>query len=63
MMTSPLESLRQSLPDYARDIKLNLGTLSGEGGTPELSKGQKWGVAVASSIASRNHSPYPRHRA
>src|SRR5690606_33137805 len=42
-MTTPLESLRHALPDYARDIKLNLGTLLGTEGTAELSKAQKWG--------------------
>lgn len=56
MMKSPLESLRQSLPDYARDVKLNLGTLLGVDGAPELSESQKWGVAVASSLASRSHA-------
>lgn len=53
-MTTPLESLRQALPDYARDIKLNLGTLLGTDGPAELSKAQKWGSAVAAAIASRN---------
>ncbi|MDX3928946.1 MAG: carboxymuconolactone decarboxylase family protein [Shinella sp.] len=53
-MTSPLESLRQALPDYARDIKLNLGTLLGADGVPDLSRSQKWGAAVAAAVASRN---------
>jgi len=53
-MTSPLESLRQSLPDYARDIKLNLGTLLGADGLPDLPKTRKWGSAVAAAVASRN---------
>lgn len=53
-MTSALENLRQALPDYARDIKLNLGTLLGAEGAPELTKAQKWGAALAAAIASRN---------
>lgn len=53
-MIGPLESLRQSLPDYARDIKLNLGSLFGSDGLPELPKSQKWGSAVAAAVASRN---------
>ncbi|WP_449256001.1 carboxymuconolactone decarboxylase family protein [Bosea sp. (in: a-proteobacteria)] len=53
-MTRSLEGLRQSLPDYARDIKLNLGALLGEAGLPELTAGQKWGAAVAAAIAGRN---------
>jgi alkyl hydroperoxide reductase subunit D len=49
---SALEHLRQSLPDAARDIKLNLAAVL-EGGP--LTDGQRWGVAVASAIAARNH--------
>jgi alkyl hydroperoxide reductase subunit D len=51
---SALETLRQSLPDYARDIKLNLGSLLGPDGAPELTPAQKWGSALAAAIASRN---------
>ena len=54
LMTTHLESLRQALPDHARDIKLNLGTLLGVEGAPELSAAQKWGSAVAAAVASRN---------
>lgn len=51
---SPLEELRQSLPDYARDIKINLGSLLGPDGLPDLSPSQKWGSAIAAALASRN---------
>lgn len=51
---SPLEELRQSLPDYARDIKINLGSLLGPDGVPDLSPNQKWGAAIAAALASRN---------
>jgi lipoyl-dependent peroxiredoxin subunit D len=48
---SSLETLRNALPASAKDIKLNLQTvLQGE----SLSLAQRWGVAVASAIASRN---------
>ncbi len=53
-MTSPLESLRQTLPDYARDIKINLNMVLGPDGVPDLSPAQKWGAAIAAAIASRN---------
>lgn len=53
-MTTPLESLRQALPDYARDIKLNLGSLLGPDGVTDLSPDQKWGSAIAAAIASRS---------
>ncbi len=44
-----LETLRDSIPDYAKDIRLNLGTLAGETG---LSEQQKWGVFLAAAYAS-----------
>ena len=49
-----LDTIRDSLPDYARDLKLNLGSVLAPTGAPGLSEKQIWGVAVASAIASRN---------
>lgn len=48
-----LEALRQSLPDYAKDIRLNLGSLLGPEGLSELTPAQKWGVAIAAAFAAR----------
>jgi alkyl hydroperoxide reductase subunit D len=47
---SQLESLRQALPEAARDVKLNLQAVL-QGGP--LSPAQRWGVAVAAAIAAR----------
>ncbi|RAI42912.1 alkyl hydroperoxide reductase, partial [Rhodoplanes roseus] len=49
---SLLEALRQELPDYAKDIKLNLGSLLGAGAVPELTPAQRWGSAIAAAIAA-----------
>ena len=46
-----LENLKTSLPDYAKDIRLNLGSLATE---PALSAEQRAGTFVASALASRN---------
>jgi alkyl hydroperoxide reductase subunit D len=46
-----LESIRGRLPDYAKDLKLNLGSLASE---PVLNQQQRAGTFVASAIASRN---------
>lgn len=46
-----LDALRDSIPDYAKDIRLNLGTLASE---TTLSDQQKWGTFLASALASRN---------
>jgi alkyl hydroperoxide reductase subunit D len=48
---SALESLRASLPEAAKDIRLNLQSVL-QGGV--LSPAQRHGVAVASAIASRS---------
>jgi alkyl hydroperoxide reductase subunit D len=46
-----LEEVRNLIPDAARDIKLNLQAVLAES---SLSQQQRWGVAVASAVASRN---------
>ncbi|CAL8979447.1 Alkyl hydroperoxide reductase AhpD [Rhodoplanes serenus] len=50
---SELETLRQALPDYGKDIRLNLGSLLGSGGVPELTAAQTWGCAIAAAVAAR----------
>jgi len=46
-----LEILRGTLPEVAKDLRLNLGAVLQPG---TLSLEQVWGVAVATAIASRN---------
>jgi alkyl hydroperoxide reductase subunit D len=46
-----IESLKAALPDYAKDLKLNLSNVLA---TPGLTEQQIWGTAVAAAIASRN---------
>ncbi|MBI1391603.1 MAG: alkyl hydroperoxide reductase [Alphaproteobacteria bacterium] len=46
-----IDSLRDRIPDYAKDIRLNLGTLASE---TSLSDQQKWGAFLTSALASRN---------
>jgi lipoyl-dependent peroxiredoxin subunit D len=46
-----LENLKLALPDYAKDIRLNLGSLATEA---SLSDEQRAGTFIASAIASRN---------
>ncbi len=47
-----LETLRGSIPEPAKDIKLNLQSVLQPGGP--LSPAQRWGVAIASAMAARN---------
>jgi len=49
-----LDNIRDAIPDYARDLKLNLGSVLATTGAPGLTEKQIWAVAVASAIASRN---------
>ncbi|WP_191085288.1 carboxymuconolactone decarboxylase family protein [Roseococcus microcysteis] len=46
-----LEALRNALPEYAKDQKLNLGSLSTE---PSLTQQQRAGCFIVSALASRN---------
>src|SRR3979490_1648626 len=54
-----LDTIRDAIPDYARDLKLNLGSVLTTTGAPGLTDKQIWAVALASAIASRN-LPLPR---
>jgi lipoyl-dependent peroxiredoxin subunit D len=57
MMT--LDTLRERLPGYARDLNLNLGSVLTPAGAPGLTERQIWAVALAAAIASR-HVPLVR---
>ena len=46
-----IDALRDKIPDYAKDIRLNLGTLASE---TSLSDQQKYGTFLASALAGRN---------
>ena len=46
-----IDNLKSALPAYAKDQKLNLGTLSR---TTELNEEQLWGSLVAAAAATRN---------
>ena len=46
-----LESLRNAIPDAAKDLRLNLGNVLQPG---TLTKEQVWGTAVACAIGARN---------
>lgn len=46
-----LDQLLNSIPDYAKDIKLNMGSVLRQA---ELTEQQTWGTAVACTIAARN---------
>jgi alkyl hydroperoxide reductase subunit D len=51
-----IEEWRDALPDYARDLKLNLGSVLTASGAPGLNEKQIWSIALASAIAARNTS-------
>lgn len=49
-----MDALRDRIPDYARDLRLNLSTVLTPQGAPGLGDSQLWMTALASAIASRN---------
>ncbi|MFI2430671.1 alkyl hydroperoxide reductase [Streptomyces sp. NPDC018693] len=46
-----LDSLKSRIPDYAKDLKLNLGSVIGNSDLPAQ---QLWGTVLATAIASRS---------
>ncbi|HEY7608598.1 MAG TPA: carboxymuconolactone decarboxylase family protein [Alphaproteobacteria bacterium] len=46
-----LESLKSALPDYAKDLKLNLASVAAEAA---LTDQQRWGALMATAVAARN---------
>ena len=46
-----IEALKDTLPDYAKDLKLNLSSLLADA---VLSEQQRWGALLATALASRN---------
>jgi lipoyl-dependent peroxiredoxin subunit D len=53
-VATTLEGIRDSLPGYARDLSLNLGSVLSPAGAPQLSERQIWSVALAAAAASGN---------
>ena len=49
-----LSEIKSSIPDYAKDLRLNLDSVLSEGGAPGLNSRQIAMVALASAIASRH---------
>ncbi len=49
-----IQELRAGLADYAKDIKLNLGSVLSEEGAPDLSLKQIYGIALASAYTTKN---------
>jgi len=49
-----VQELKSQLGDYAKDTKLNLGSVLTEEGAQDLSQNQIYGIALASSYATKN---------
>lgn len=46
-----IDQIRDQIPDYAKDLRLNLSTVLSQ---PELTARQIWGTTLASAIAARH---------
>lgn len=49
-----LELISAAIPDYARDLRLNLASVLTVTGAPGLSEEQIWSIALAAALAARN---------
>ncbi|MEZ4815029.1 MAG: carboxymuconolactone decarboxylase family protein [Bdellovibrionota bacterium] len=48
------ESFRESIGDFARDVRVNLSSVLSEEGAPGLSTAQVWGVALSCAYATKD---------
>ena len=49
-----LDQIKEQLPEYAKDTKLNLSTVLSETGSPGLSETQIYGIALCSAVTIKN---------
>ncbi|MBY6205506.1 carboxymuconolactone decarboxylase family protein [Halomonas denitrificans] len=49
-----IDTLKQTIPDYARDLKINFGNVLDAEQHDALNESQVWSIALASAIAARN---------
>jgi len=49
-----VDAIRERIPDYAKDLRLNISTVLTPQGAPGLTEAQLWMTALASAIAARN---------
>lgn len=47
-----IQDLKSRIPDYAKDLRLNLSTVLTSEGSPALNDAQRWGVALASAFST-----------
>jgi len=48
------EAYRESIGDFARDVRVNLSSVLSEDGAPGLSPNQLWGVALSCAYATKD---------
>ncbi len=51
-----VEALRDSLNDYAKDVRLNLGSVLSPSGAPDLTENQIYAIALASAYSTKNQT-------
>lgn len=49
-----IDTIKQQIPDYAKDLRINLGNVLDADQNEGLGENQVWAVALATAIASRN---------
>ncbi len=49
-----VNSLKESMKEYARDVRLNVSSVLSEEGAQGLTESQRWGIALSCSFATKN---------
>lgn len=50
-----IESIKQQIPNFAKDLRINLGNVLDVEQAGDMTENQLWGTALATAIASRNN--------
>ena len=48
-----IDQLKENIPDYAKDVRLNLASVLTPEGAPDLTQNQIYGIALASAYAAK----------
>lgn len=49
-----IQDIKNVIPDFAKDLRLNISSVISSDGSPALNNAQRWGVAIASAYATGN---------
>lgn len=49
-----IDNIKSAVPDYAKDLRINIGNVLNEENSPDLTKKQIFGIALSAALALKN---------